>query len=185
MIPSKKTCVLLLALLLASLCAAQEQPDFSFQPGRYGTLGFGYGLPYGGYGFNADMYIFDQLALTVDVGTLLYAAGYELGIKYLHGNAGKLWRPQAILLYGVNGIIPYNFSNTEVVQTEVYNGFTAGLGSQFMFGKKRRHGLDFGVTYVISSGLFKRLEELAGYELGASSRFGFYLGYRYAFQFLY
>jgi len=54
-----------------------------------------------------------------------------------------------------------------------------------MFGKKRRHGLDFGVTYVISSGLFKRLEELEGYELGASSRFGFYLGYRYAFQFLY
>ncbi|HNU53528.1 MAG TPA: hypothetical protein PLK21_02985 [Candidatus Syntrophosphaera sp.] len=185
MIPSKKTCVLLLALLLASLCAAQEQPDFSFQPGRYGTLGFGYGLPYGGYGFSADMYIFDQLALTVDAGTLLYAAGYELGLKYLHGNAGKLWRPQAILLYGVNGIIPYNFSNTEVVQTEVYNGFTAGLGSQFMFGKKRRHGLDFGVTYVISSGLFKRLEELEGYELGASSRFGFYLGYRYAFQFLY
>ena len=183
--PSKQTCVLILLLLLAGLCAAQEQPDLTFQPGRYGTLGFGYGIPYGGYGFSADMYLFDQIALTVDAGTFLYAAGYELGVKYLLGNSNSLARPQAIILYGVNGIIPYNYPNAGVTQTEVFNGFTTGLGCQLMFGQKRQHGLDAGVTYVISSGIYKRLEELEGYELNVSSRLGFYLGYRYAFQFLY
>ncbi len=180
--PSKKLCAIFLLALLFGLCAAQES-EFTFQPGRYGTLGFGYGIPYGGYGFSADMYIFDQLALTVDVGSFLYAAGYELGLKYLHGDASKLWRPQAILLYGVNGIIPY--TNADVNQTEVFNGFTAGLGCQLMFGKKRKHGLDAGATFIVSSGLYKRLEELEGYDFDVSSRLGFYLGYRYAFQFLY
>ena len=180
--PKKKLCLLVLSTLLACLCAAQEQ-GVPFQPGRRGTLGFGYGIPYGGYGFSVDMYVFDQVALTVDVGTYLHAAGYELGIKYLQGNAGSLWRPQAVLLYGVNGIIPY--TNPDVAQTEVFNGITAGLGSQFMFGQKRKHGLDVGATFVVSSGLFKRLEELSGYEFDVSSRLGFYLGYRYAFEFLY
>ncbi|MDD4223999.1 MAG: hypothetical protein PHD87_05375 [Candidatus Cloacimonetes bacterium] len=183
--PPRKICALIFLLLLAGLCAAQEQPDLTFQPGRYGTLGFGYGIPYGGYGFSADMYVFDQLALTVDVGTFLYAAGYELGLKYLYGNAGSLARPQAIVLYGVNGIIPYDYPNAEVTQTEVYNGFTADLGCQFMFGKTRRHGLDAGITCVLSSGLYKRLEELEGYDFDVSSRLGAYLGYRFAFQFLY
>ncbi len=179
---TKKIVVLLAIALLSGLCAAQEKSS-TFQPGRYGTLGLGYGLPYGGYGLSVDMYVFEPLALTVSIGSFIQSAGLEVGVKYLHGDASKLWRPQVILLYGVNGLLPSD--TTSVEQTEVFNGITAGLGSQFMFGKKRRHGLDLGLTYVVSSALYKRLEELEGYEFDVSSRLGFYLGYRFAFEFRY
>lgn len=179
---TKKIILLLLIALLFGICAAQEQGP-AFQPGRYGTVGLGYGIPYGGYGFSVDMYVFEPLALTVDIGSFIQSAGLEVGVKYLHGDASKLCRPQVVILYGVNGLLTNDYPG--VAQTEVFNGITAGLGSQFMFGKTHRHGLDIGLTYVISSGLYKRLEELEGYEFDISSRLGFYLGYRFAFQFLY
>jgi hypothetical protein len=174
-------------MLTAVLCQAQDDVSgYLFSPGKQGTLGVGYGFPYGGYGFSADLYFLDNLALSVGVGTFLYSAGYELGVKYLHGTSQKTWRPQAMILYGINGIIIADSTYIGNIR-EAYPGFTIGVGSQFMFGQKKKHGLDVGVTYVLSSGLYKRLKELEDMQifLESSSRFGFYLGYRYAFEFKY
>lgn len=179
----KKIYLLTLLTLLMLPFFAQDMEDYPFQPGRHINIGAGYGLPYGGVGFGMDMYVFEKLAVNLGIGSLGQSAGFEAGLKYLLGDLQSQWRPQAILLYGVNGLLPAD--NDEVSQTEVYNGLSAGLGVQGMFGKKRRHGLDAGATYVVSSGLYKRLEELEGYEFKFSSRFGFYLGYRFAFELKY
>ncbi len=177
-----KICVVILLALLTLPLFAQEL-EYRFQPGRNINLGAGYGLPYGGLGFGMDMYVFEKLAVNLGIGSLGHSAGFEAGLKYLLGDLHSQWRPEATLLYGVNGLLPAD--DDEVSQTEVYNGITAGLGVQAMFGKNRRHGLDAGATYVVSSGLYKRLEELEGYEFELNSRLGFYLGYRFAFELKY
>lgn len=172
----------MLALLILPLFGQDNQTYF--QPGRNINLGVGYGLPYGGVlGLGVDMYVFEKLALSLGIGSFVNSAGFEAGLKYQLGSMQSQWRPEAILLYGTNGILLPD-SDT-VSQTEVYNGISAGLGTQAMFGQKRQHGLDAGLTYVISSGLYKRLEELEGYDLKPSSRLGFYLGYRFAFELKY
>ncbi len=178
---TKLFAVAMLALLSLPLFA--QETHTNFQPGRNIQLGVGYGLPYGGIlGVGVDMYVFEKLALSLGFGSFVNSAGFEAGLKYQLGNMQSQWRPEAILLYGTNGILP---SDDVISQTEVYNGISAGLGTQAMFGKKRQHGLDAGVTYVVTSGLYQRLKELEDYDLETSSPLGFYLGYRFAFELKY
>lgn len=181
---TKKGFTIAIMLLLGTLAFAQD--DWfgdSSTPGRSGSLGLGFGLPYGGLGFNADVYVFDPVALTVGIGSFGYTAGYEVGAKYFYGSPQKTWRPQAVLLYGINGIIIAE-RDPEPDIREAFMGFSIGVGSQFMFGKEKRHGFDFDVLYVLSSGMFKRRDELEeqGYQFEEISRFKLSLGYRYAFD---
>ena len=176
---------IVLAFALLSYCYAQSDLiGYGTPPSKKGGLGVGYGFPYGGLGLAADVYFLDNMAFTLAVGTLGYTAGYEIGAKYLLGSSQKTWRPEAILLYGVNGVIVADGTAIGDIR-EAYLGLTAGAGSQFMFGKSKKHGFDAGVTYVISSGMYKRIKELEDLSvyLETSSRFGFYLGYRFAFDF--
>ncbi|MFO8145055.1 MAG: hypothetical protein R6T89_04950 [Candidatus Syntrophosphaera sp.] len=182
--PIKKGFMTVVFLLVAVLCCGQDaEIDLVSPVSNSGSLGLGFGLPYGGLGFNADVYVFDPVALTVGIGSFGYTAGYEVGAKYFHGSPEKTWRPQAVLLYGINGIIIVE-SDPEPDIREAFMGFSIGIGSQFMFGKKKKHGFDFDVLYVLSSGMFKRIEELEelGYEFEDVNRFKFSLGYRYAFD---
>lgn len=183
----KLTLSLVLILVLAALCPAQDLGEEAlYSPDKKGSLGLGFGTPYGGLGINADVYFFDSVALSAGVGSFGYTAGYELGIKYFYGSSQKTWRPQLLLFYGINGIILVDRDPEEDIR-EAFPGFTIGLGSQFMFGKKRQHGFDIGVLYVLSSGMFKRMDELEqqNYLFEEVNRFKFSLGYRYAFDFKY
>lgn len=150
---------------------------------RSGSLGLGYGLPYGGLGVNADVYIFEPVALTVGVGSFGYTAGYEIGAKYFYGPPQKTWRPQAVLLYGINSVLIAEMDPEPDIR-EAFMGFSIGIGSQFMFGKAKKHGFDIDVFYVLSSGVFDRIKELdeLGYQFEDMTRFKFSLGYRYAFD---
>lgn len=183
----KLTLSLVLILVLVALCPAQDVlGDMSYTPDKKGSLGLGFGIPYGGLGINADVYFFDSVALSAGVGSFGYTAGYELGIKYFYGSSQKTWRPQAVLFYGINGIILVERDPEEDIR-EAFPGFTVGLGSQFMFGRKKRHGFDIDVLYVLSSGMFKRMDELEqlGYQFEEVSRLKFSLGYRFAFDIKY
>ncbi len=176
--------LLLLAVLLAAPCFGQNgEVDLAPPLARRGGLGLGYGVPYGGLGLNADISVFDALAVTAGVGSYGHSAGYAVGVKYLHGSPLKTWRPQAILLYGINRVLVLK-DPVAGDRGEAFTGFTAGLGSQLMFGKAKRHGLDFDVLFLISSGFYKRIQELEeqGYTISNSSRFTFSLGYRYSFD---
>lgn len=176
---------LLLAALLAENAFAQELPaDVLAAPAKRGSIGLGWGLPYGGLGVNADVCFFDVAALTAGVGSFGRAAGFSVGGKYFHGSPNKTWRPQIALLYGVNKVLVIE---DEVAgdRTEAFRGFTVGLGSQFMFGKAKKHGFDLDLLYIVSSGVFQRVEDLEqqGYQIGSINRFTFSLGYRYALDF--
>jgi len=177
---------LILLVLLAALPLWAEEVEAPPEPfmARSGSIGLGYGIPYGGkLGVNADVYFFDAAALTVGFGSYGHTAGYALGLKYLHGSSRDLWRPQALLLYGVNKALTIR-RVPEGDLFESHSGFTLGLGSQFMFGKARRHGFDADLLVVVTSTAFKRLDELEeqGYNISGVSRFSFSLGYRYAFD---
>ncbi|HOZ00814.1 MAG TPA: hypothetical protein PLG20_03285 [Candidatus Syntrophosphaera sp.] len=182
----KKTALFqVLLLLAATLCFAQvADPGYSGMLAKRGGLGLGYGLPYGGLGLNADVYFIDNLALTAGIGSFGYAPGYAVGLKYLFRPYSKTWRPEILLIYGVNKVLVI----TDPIagdKRESYSGFSAGLGSQFMFGKSKKHGFDLGIIYVVSSGIFDRIDELEhqGYTIDPVSRISYYLGYRYAFNF--
>lgn len=169
-------------VLVSGLCFAQAAPGFGAPPGKKGSIGVGYGIPYGGLGVNGDIYFGDNLALTVGIGSFGYTAGYELGAKYFYGSPEKTWRPTAVVLYGINGVLMLEGVTQDI--REAFNGISAGIGSQFMFGKSKHHGFDLGVLYILTSGVFKRMEELEddGYSFAKTNRFSYYLGYRYAFN---
>lgn len=182
---AEKTLILAALILLAAvLCPAQDLEDELLnRPGNRGSIGVGYGIPYGGLGVNADVYFIDNAALTAGVGSFGYTAGYAIGAKYLYGKPSDLWRPQAVISYGINKVL-YIDREPEADLREAYQGFSLGLGSQFMFGKSRKHGFDIDALYIVSSGIFKRVGELEsqGYNIGDISRFTFSLGYRFAFD---
>lgn len=178
----KRMILSLLTAILVTLCFAQAAPDFGASPAKKGSIGIGYGIPYGGLGVNGDVFFGDNLALTVGIGSFGYTAGYELGAKYFYGSPAKTWRPLAVVLYGINGVLMLEGETQDI--REAFSGISAGLGSQFLFGKNKHHGFDLGVLYILTSGVFKRMEELEddGYSFADTNRFSCYLGYRYAFN---
>jgi hypothetical protein len=178
----------LLLLLPAALCHAQGMEIGMMTERRTNaTVGLGFGIPYGGLGVSSDVFLLESGAVTIGIGSFGYTLGRELGIKYLYGSRDRLWSPEAALYYGTNGILVSDIPNVLEVK-ESYLGFTAGIGSRFMFGRKRQHGLDLDLLYIVSSGLFKRVDDLNayletyGYRINDSGRWKFSLGYRYSFD---
>ncbi|MDP2174040.1 MAG: hypothetical protein Q8M98_05330 [Candidatus Cloacimonadaceae bacterium] len=176
--------VLLILLILfgAGVLNAQDLALPEPQIASNGSLGFGFGLPYGGLGFNADLNLLEHLALTAGIGTFGYVSGYELGLKGFLFPLKSNWRPQITLLYGINGMVLIDIPAGADIK-EAYRGFTVGAGSRWMFGDRRNHGMDFDILYVINSGMFERIDELEeqGYVFTKVNRFTLSFGYRYAF----
>lgn len=174
-----KICLLaILALAALSTLAAQSAGmGFGTYGDKQGSLGLGYGIPYGGLGLNADYLFLDNVALTVGFGAFQYSAGYAIGGKVFFRGPDKALRPQLLMVYGVNGIVTKGAA-VEVASNEAYTGVTAGVGAQYMLGKSKRHGFDADLIYVLSSGVFKRCDEL---NLQRPGRLAFSFGYRYSF----
>jgi len=124
-----KILLILIALQITASLAAQV--DVAFTPTikhRRGSLGVGYGLCYGGLGFNGDFNITDDIAATGSIGTFGYVGGYELGMKYFFLDFDKTFRPKLSAWYGVNALIvarPEVTSGLPKV-TEAHKGFALG-----------------------------------------------------------
>ena len=72
---NKTVITLALAIFLGALCFAQTvNAEFAPAPEKRGSLGLGYGIPYGGLGINADVYFFDSVALSAGIGSFGYTA---------------------------------------------------------------------------------------------------------------
>lgn len=177
---------ILVSMMLMAVVSLQAQTDLAFSPTirhRRGALGIGYGLCYGGLGFNGDFNFTDDIAVSGSIGSFRYVGGYELGLKYYFLKFDSRVRPKLSVWYGVNGLIHTKPAGmTEV--TEAHQGFTIGAGGEWMFGSRRRHGVDFDVLYIVYSTQSKRIEELEsqGYpEFSRSIPILVSLGYRFAF----
>ncbi len=178
---------IILMLIFWSTLSAQEDTAFtSTISHRRGSLGVGYGLCYGGFGFNGDFNLSDELALSGSIGTFKYVGGYELGIKYFFGDFDWSLRPKLSTWYGVNAIVHANPSiNSGLPKlTEAHKGFCVGAGGEWMFGAKKKNGLDFDLLYIAYTTQTKRLKELEsqGYsKFSRGSPILVSLGYRYTF----
>lgn len=162
---------------LVPLAAQPAGMGFGSYGDKQGSLGLGYGIPYGGLGLNADYLFLDNVALTVGFGAFEYSAGYSIGAKVFFRSPERALRPQLLMVYGVNGIITKD-AVVEVTSNLAYTGVTAGLGAQYMLGKSKKHGFDADLIYVLSSGVFKACDD---YNLPRPGRLAFSFGYRYAF----
>lgn len=154
---------------------------------KTGSLGVGLGIPYGILGVNGEFTIGANVTLTGGVGTTILAVtGYNFGIKYYLKEIGNTWRPRISAYYGTNGILAVKvlyWSTREDIE-EVHNGLTLGIGQQWMWGDTKSHGLDLDFMYIISSGIYDRIDELKsdmGLDIEKPGRFKLSIGYRYGF----
>lgn len=176
--------LLILILMPTVLFAAEDDRIFgSAVTHKRGSLGLGYGIPYGGLGFSGDFYLNDDIGITGSLGTYGFVTGYSLGAKYMFGSFQNTFRFKATALYGINGMIMIARDEPLSDIVEAFSGLTGGIGGQWMFGPDKRHGLDADILYVITSGMYKRIEEYEqqGYIFTKAPRTKFSFGYRYAF----
>lgn len=154
-----------------------------------GSVGVGFGLPYGLIGLGLDINLANNLYATIGLGTTGDSVAYNAGLKYYFRDVSKVWRPRLTFLYGTNGFLErecFGYGCNFNSEIETFKGTTVGLGQSFSFGHKRKHGFDLDLLYRLSDGGFEdetdRLEN-NGYTVEQSSSNGFSLaiGYRYNF----
>ena len=98
----KKGLFTLSCLLIILNVYAQEKTSKS---GDF-NLGVGLGIPYGIMGIGADFAIIPNINLHGSIGSVwLNGITYNVGVDVYFRDHNKVWRPKAIILYGVNGVI--------------------------------------------------------------------------------
>ncbi|NLO11986.1 MAG: hypothetical protein GX122_06170 [Candidatus Cloacimonetes bacterium] len=174
------------ACVAGALAAKLEQALTPTISHRRGALGIGYGLCYGGLGFNGDFNFTDDIVVSGSIGTFGYVSVFELGMKYYFREFDDKLRPTASLWYGVNSMVvarPSASSGLNPV-TEAHTGFCVGAGAEWMFSKNQKHGLDGTLLFILNTTQKKRIEELEAMghsKFSRGERLLFSFGYRYAF----
>lgn len=154
---------------------------------KMGSVGAGLGVPYGVLGLNGEYAIADNVNLTAGIGTTILAgAGYNIGIKYYLKDVGNAWRPRISAYYGINGIIIVQYAwSSEPFIEEVHSGLTLGIGTSWMWGDAKKHGIDLDIMYIATSGYFERKDELEEKYTNISweefGRVKISIGFRYGF----
>ncbi len=157
-----------------------------FAQGENFDMGFGIGIPYGIFGVNAEYYPINNLSLSAGLGSTLRAgAGYDIGIQYYFAKKGDNWSPRLSAHYGTNGILQTTlsvFGTTFKEDYESFEGLSVGVGFKNMMGNS---GWTFDILYVVSSGLFDRIDELEaqGFETSSYGPERFWLGFGYTYSF--
>jgi hypothetical protein len=106
-----KTPLPILALLLVCIFSAHAQKPPADQrpdaPADIFTLGFGFGLDYGGLGVNATVYPQKNIGIFGGVGYALAGAGYNVGVKLrlLPNHGYSRVRPFLEGMYGYNAAV--------------------------------------------------------------------------------
>ena len=164
---------------------------------KKGSFGYGFGNLYSNTGFNLNYFLTDNISLLVGYGT--FTASNEepkqsekfsapvFGVRYFFKSFSDIRRPVISISYGEVGISKRDSNvnnNTNLVEFTQHKGVRLGVGAQFMFGKKKKHGFDFEYCYHIVSeyhDYYLENKEIWGGD-NSPSRVGFSLGYRYAFN---
>ncbi|MBN2382756.1 hypothetical protein JXQ70_07725 [bacterium] len=164
----KKVCLIAsMMLLVPALLCAQETMSTTGMA-LENSVGIGYGLPYGVLGVNADLKLFQNLYMTLGMGTVLVSddIAYNLGLRYFFFGPEKSIRPRITVMFGANSIVevdmwdrgPDNEWDTaddfvDESEWRRYQGWTAGAGVQWNFGATKKYGLDLDVMYNFYSQL--------------------------------
>lgn len=192
------TCVsTLIVMLTLTFSATFAQPKITEAPPDTGkslpdsitvmenSVGVGFGNPYGFLGANIDVNALKNLNVSAGLGTPYFGIAYNLGVKYFLVSVRSAFRPRISFYCGNNNwLVKQASQNSTNNETITYLGFAFGVGMQWMFEEKRKHGFDFDIFFVPNMPAFSdQVEQSLDQELlqRASARIGFSLGYRYAF----
>lgn len=117
-------------------------------------VGIGFGMDYGGVlGLQIGVAPIKHVTAFGAVGYYMIGIGWNFGLKVLpfpktteHGV-----RPFLKAMYGCNSIIVAEGTDK---YDKIYKGFTAGLGIEFRFGKKKMNGFDIDLNIPLRTGEF-------------------------------
>lgn len=150
-----------------------------------GSIGAGFGLPYGVLGFNGDISLFKSLYLTAGIGTgIVITPMYSIGSKLFLRSGNYKWRPRVSAYYGSTGML-YVEGYSETI-SERFNGLSIGLGQQLTLGITKSFGFDLDLIYILDdSALENRIQELKNegytFETETTGNLKFSIGLRYCF----
>jgi len=138
--------------------------------GSIGSVGAGFGVPYGTLGVNFEINLLPYLSLAGGLGTTVYAGvGWSAGARGYFRKPGPMWRPRVSAFYGINSVYSEGRGNPN---NKRYPGVTFGIGQMIVLWK--RHGFDLDIMYVAYSEMDNEYPE-------DYSKFKINLGYRFAF----
>ncbi|MCJ7447865.1 MAG: hypothetical protein MUO72_09240 [Bacteroidales bacterium] len=152
-----------------------------------GSLGVGFGIPYGVLGANLDIKLAGVLNVTAGLGSGIWVNPmYSAGLKCFLRSGNYKFRPRIEALYGTASMINVQDSNGETVEKGSFNSFVLGAGFQWALDISRTWGFDFDIIYIVDdSELESRLDYLInqGYNLDvvATGNVKVSLGLRYIF----
>jgi hypothetical protein len=127
------------------------------------SLGIGFGIPYGLFGFNGDINLYNNFYLSTGIGVGFGTSPWLcIGGKYYLRSGSYRWRPRVSAYYGhIGGIKIENYQGGLPKIKEGVTGSIIGIGQQWMVGIKKAWGIDLDVIYIMDKGKFdKRMEEL-------------------------
>ncbi len=179
-------CVVLTVFLVLLATEAVFASNETNEELREHSFGAGIGICYGnGLGITVNNNIAPNLDFTGSLGHNLYTDfGYEVGLKYYLAPVDQRFRPKVFILYGSNSFADEKngISSVPTIKSKNYQEITIGLGGVFYWKKSHENGgLDFDITYIVSSDIDKDKMNAQGYDVYGPGSFDIALGYRWDF----
>ncbi|MEI6090838.1 MAG: hypothetical protein WCR42_10330 [bacterium] len=132
---------------------------------KEGSYGLGIGEPFGGLGANVEYMFAENFAATIGLGFSLSGIAMNGGGRVYFAPKKSNVRPMFDIYIG-NNLLLSNYTSL---------GFNIGAGFKAMFGKRKKHGLEIELIYILTS------TGLGSYEANKTSRAGLSVGYRIGF----
>jgi hypothetical protein len=132
---------------------------------KEGSIGLGIGIPFGGLGANIEYMFAENFAATLGLGFSSSGKAIIGGGRIYFASKKSNLRP----------IFDVYFGNNLLLSDYPSFGFNLGAGFKAMFDKRKKHGLEIELLYVLTS------SGLSSYQSDPNSRLGYSIGYRIGF----
>lgn len=141
--------------------------------GSVGSVGLGFGIPYGLLGVNFDLKLFSVLYANAGIGTGIFVNPmYSGGLKCYFLSGGHKFRPRVLANYGTTGMLYLEDNSGDVIERSSFNSILLGAGFQYALDITNAFALDFDIIYITSNNkLLERAQELRnqGYDFDTST----------------
>ncbi len=153
----------------------------------FGSIGLGFGIPYGTLGANFDIKLVKVLYATAGIGTGIFVTPlYNVGLKCYMRTGEFKFRPRVMAGYGTTSMIYIQDTYGNTIEKGSFTGMTLAAGFQWALNITKTVGVDFDIIYILDdSKLEDRMQyyKNQGYDLDweASGNVKVSLGLRYIF----
>jgi hypothetical protein len=155
--------------------------------GSVGSVGLGFGIPYGMLGVNFDLKLYSVLYADAGIGTGIFVTPmYSGGLKCYFLSGGHKFRPRVLANYGTTGMLYLEDDSGDVIERSSFNSVCLGTGFQYALDITNAFALDFDIIYIVSNNkLLERAQELRNqgydFDLNTTGHIKVSFGIRYIF----